>query len=187
MFLTKHIHILVLFTLAIVLSTACQTSSGATEDLGGSAVTFKIESPSFANGATIPKDFTCEGQNKSPELRWSDVPANAKSFTLIMDDPDAPGGTWTHWVLFNIPAATQKLAESSKALGVEATTSFGNPGYGGPCPPRGNGPHRYFFTLYALDVDSLNLKSGAARRDVEAAMKNHIVGKAQWMGKYERK
>jgi Raf kinase inhibitor-like YbhB/YbcL family protein len=104
-----------------------------------------------------------------------------------MDDPDAPGGTWTHWVLFNIPASAQKLAERSIALGVEATTSFGKPGYGGPCPPRGNGPHRYFFKLYALDVDALNLKAGVSRREVETAMKTHIVGQAQWMGTYERK
>jgi Raf kinase inhibitor-like YbhB/YbcL family protein len=150
-------------------------------------MTFKLESPSFANGAVIPKQFTCEGQNISPELRWSEVPANTKSFTLIMDDPDAPGGTWTHWVLFNIPASAQKLAERSIALGVEATTSFGKPGYGGPCPPRGNGPHRYFLKLYALDVDALNLKAGVSRREVETAMKTHIVGQAQWMGTYERK
>ncbi len=150
-------------------------------------MTFKLESPAFANGAAIPKDFTCEGQDKSPELRWSDVPGNAKSFTLIMDDPDAPGGTWTHWVLFNIPASAQKLSEREQSMGVNATTSFGSAKYGGPCPPRGHGPHRYFFTLYALDVDSLNLRQGASRRDVEAALKDHIVGKAQWMGKYERK
>ena len=150
-------------------------------------MTFKLESPSFANGETIPKAFSCEGQDKSPELRWGEVPAGAKSFTLIMDDPDAPGGIWTHWVLFDIPGSAPKLAEGDKSLGINATTSFGKPGYGGPCPPSGHGPHRYFFALYALDVDSLKLKPGASRRDVEAAMKNHIIGKAQWMGRYERK
>lgn len=149
-------------------------------------MTFKLDSPAFAEGANIPANFSCEGQDKSPELRWSDAPANTRSLALIMDDPDAPGGTFTHWVLFDIPATTSRLAEADKITGISGQTSFGRNGYGGPCPPRGRGAHRYFFNLYALDVDSLKLKAGAARAEVEAAIKGHVISQAQWMGRYER-
>jgi hypothetical protein len=150
-------------------------------------MTFKLDSPAFAEGANIPTAFSCEGQDQSPELRWRDAPASARSFALIMDDPDAPSGTFTHWTLFDIPAATSKLAEADKAVGVSGQTSFGRNGYGGPCPPRGRGAHRYFFNLYALDIDSLRLKVGASRPEVEAAIKGHVIGQAQLMGRYERK
>jgi Raf kinase inhibitor-like YbhB/YbcL family protein len=149
-------------------------------------MTFKLDSPAFAEGANIPAVFSCEGQDKSPELRWSDAPENTRSFALIMDDPDAPGGTFTHWVLFDIPAATSKLAEADKVVGVGGQTSSGRTGYGGPCPPKGRGAHRYFFKLYALDVDSLKLKAGASRAEVEAALEGHVIGQAQWMGRFER-
>lgn len=147
---------------------------------------FKLDSPAFAEGANIPTDFSCEGQDTSPELRWSEAPVNTRSFALIMDDPDAPGGPFTHWVLFDIPASTSKLAEADQAVGVSGQNSFGRTGYGGPCPPRGRGAHRYFFKLYALDEDSLKLKTGAARAEVEAAIKGHVTGQAQLMGRYER-
>jgi Raf kinase inhibitor-like YbhB/YbcL family protein len=147
---------------------------------------FKLDSPAFAEGANIPKDFSCEGQDKSPELRWSDAPANTRSLTLIMDDPDAPSGTFTHWILFDIPDTTSTLAEADKVVGVGGQTSFGRTGYGGPCPPRGRGAHRYFFKLYALDVDSLRLKAGTSRAEVEAALEGHVIGQAQLMGRFER-
>jgi len=150
-------------------------------------MTFKLETPAFADGANIPIDFSCEGRDASPELRWSDAPPTARSFALIVDDPDAPGGTFTHWLLFDIPAAAGRLAEGDTATGVSGRNGFGRNGYGGPCPPRGRGAHRYFFKLYALDVDTLNLKAGASRAEIEAAIKGHVIGQAQLMGRFERK
>lgn len=164
---------------------ACQPAPAP--DPGGDAMPFKLDSPAFADGALIPVEYSCDGQNKSPQLRWSEAPANARSFALIMDDPDAPGGTFTHWVLFNVPATAGGLAEADRTTGLSGQNSFGQTGYGGPCPPRGRGAHRYFFKLYALDVASLNLKSGASRGELEAAIKGHVIGQAQLMGRFERK
>ncbi len=143
--------------------------------------------PTFAAGDMIPKRYTCDGQNVSPALHWSDAPASAHGYALIVDDPDAPGGTFTHWVLFDIPGDQSGLAEGEKAIGAAGKNDFGRSGYGGPCPPHGHGPHRYYFTLYALDVAALKLKAGAARREVEAALRGHILAQAQYMGRYERK
>jgi Raf kinase inhibitor-like YbhB/YbcL family protein len=148
---------------------------------------FTLTCSAFANGELIPKAYTCEGRNISPELHWSEAPANTQSFALIVDDPDAPGGTFTHWILFDVPADRQRLAEGEAAIGVAGKNDFGKAGYGGPCPPRGHGPHRYYFTLYALDVPALRLKSGAGRREVEKAMHGHILAQTQYLGRYERK
>jgi Raf kinase inhibitor-like YbhB/YbcL family protein len=150
-------------------------------------MTFTLAISAFANGSMIPSNFTCEGANVSPELRRSDAPANVKSFALIVDDPDAPVGTFTHWVLFDLPADRSSLAEGERTIGVAGKNDFGRAGYGGPCPPRGDGAHRYFFTLYALDLASLKLRSGAGRREVETALRGHILAQAQYMGRYERK
>ena len=150
-------------------------------------MTFTLTVSAFGNGGMIPAKFTCEGANVSPELHWSDAPATAKSFALIVDDPDAPAGTFTHWVLFDIPAERSSLAEGDHTIGVAGKNDFGRVGYGGPCPPRGHGPHRYFFTLYALDMASLKLKAGADRGYVEAALRGHILAQAQYLGRYERK
>jgi Raf kinase inhibitor-like YbhB/YbcL family protein len=150
---------------------------------------FALSSPAFAKGAVIPGRFTCDGLDLSPQLDWSETPPSAKSFVLIVDDPDAPSGTFTHWVLFDIPAATRSLAEGQKpgGVGVVGKNDFSRTGYGGPCPPRGHGPHRYCFVLSALDIDKLGLSAGASRQQVEARMRGHVVGTARWMGKYERK
>jgi Raf kinase inhibitor-like YbhB/YbcL family protein len=151
---------------------------------------FSISSPSFQNGKDIPKKFTCDAEDVSPALSWTDSPQGSKSFTLIADDPDAPRGTWTHWVLFDLPAATTSLPESVPKVGEltgggrQGTNDFPKIGYGGPCPPPGK-PHRYFFKLYALD-SQLNLKAGASKQEVEQAMQNHILGKTELMGKYGR-
>ncbi len=150
-------------------------------------MTFTLNIPGFANGGPIPAKFTCEGANVSPELRWSDAPANTRSYALIMDDPDAPAGTFTHWVLFDVPAERSSLAEGAGTVGVAGKNDFGRAGYGGPCPPRGHGPHRYTFTLYALDIASLKLKAGAGRREMEAALRSHILAQAKYLGRYERK
>ena len=150
-------------------------------------MTFTLTVSAFAEAGLIPAKFTCDGANVSPELCWKDVPANTRSFALIMDDPDAPVGTFTHWVLFDIPADRESLAEGEKTIGVAGKNDFGRVGYGGPCPPRGHGSHRYLFTLYASDAASLNMKAGAARRDVESALRGHSLAQAYYMGRYERK
>ena len=151
---------------------------------------FSVTTKAFAPGGDIPRQYTCDGQDASPALEWSGVPAGTKSFALIADDPDAPAGTWTHWVLFDLPASADNLPESVPKTadlpggGHQGRNDFGRVGYGGPCPPPGS-PHRYFFKLYALDAP-LNLKGGASRADVEKAMKGHVLGEAQVMGKFKR-
>ena len=150
----------------------------------------KMSSASFSAGEMIPKKFACDGPDVSPKLNWTEPPAKTQSFALTMDDPDAPAGTWVHWVLFDLPADTRELAEGvakqeQLANGArQGRNDFGRIGYGGPCPPPGN-PHRYFFKLYALNA-KLNLKAGATKADVERAMKEHILAHAEMIGKYGR-
>lgn len=151
---------------------------------------FAISSTSFENGADIPRKFTCDGADLSPELSWVDPPAGTLSFTLIADDPDAPSGTWTHWVLFDLPANVTSLAEGVTKIDElpggerQGRNDFRKIGYNGPCPPPG-APHRYFFRLYALQ-GKLNLKPGANRQEVEQAMQGQVLGQAEWKGKYRR-
>lgn len=151
---------------------------------------FSISSPSFQNGKDIPKKFTCDGEDVSPALSWTDPPQGSKSLALIADDPDAPRGTWTHWVLFDLPPATSALPEGVPKVGElpggghQGVNDSHKLGYGGPCPPPGK-PHRYFFKLYALD-NKLNLKAGASKQEVEQSMQSHVLGKAEVMGKYGR-
>jgi Raf kinase inhibitor-like YbhB/YbcL family protein len=144
-------------------------------------------SSAFEEGAPIPRKFTADGSNVSPPLEWVEAPADTVSFALICDDPDAPRGTWVHWVLFNIPAEKTGLPENvaPHSIGARAgKNDFGKLGYGGPAPPRGK-PHRYYFKLYALDR-TLDLAEGATKQRVESAMKNHIQAEAQLMGTYGR-
>ena len=143
----------------------------------------KLTSTAFANNGDIPSEYTCDGNDISPELIISDVPSNAKSLILVMDDPDAPVGTWDHWVVFNIPAATKEIQKGTEPKGIGGRNSWGRTGYGGPCPP--SGTHRYFFKLYALD-STLNLPEGTAKKDLEKAMQEHIVAKTELMGTYKR-
>ncbi|MBU0507708.1 YbhB/YbcL family Raf kinase inhibitor-like protein [bacterium] len=149
-----------------------------------------IASDVFQNGAAIPKKFTCDGQDKSPPLKWSGVPENAKSLALICDDPDAPMGTWTHWVLWNMPPSTPSLPEGVPPDSIlpggirQGLNSWPKSGYGGPCPPPGK-PHRYLFTLFVLDAE-LELPVGANKAGLEAAMKGHILAQAEVMGTYAR-
>ncbi len=145
-----------------------------------------LHSSAFREGETIPRRYTCDGDDRSPDLRWSDAPPTTRSFALIMDDPDAPRGTFTHWLVWDLPASLAMLPEGAAGVGQEGTNDFGRSGYGGPCPPRGHGPHRYFFTLYALDVESLRLRAGASRQSLESAMQGHILAQARLMGRYER-
>lgn len=151
---------------------------------------FLLTCPAFADGAAIPAAYTCEGRDVSPPLAWTEPPAGTKSFALISDDPDAPGKTWVHWVVYNLPASARTLPEAFPAEpelpdgARQGTTDFGRPGYGGPCPP--SGTHRYYFKLYALDA-ALPLAPGATKRQVEEAMQQHVLGEARLMGTYRRK
>lgn len=150
---------------------------------------FTLKSPSVGEGEKIPVDHTCDGANQSPQLKWADPQPNTASFVLILDDPDAPGGTFTHWVLFNIPGTQRELPagfSNGRGLGTAGLNDFSRTVYGGPCPPRGNA-HRYFFTLFALDTAALQLPDGASRHDIETAMRGHVIGQAQLMGRYQRK
>ncbi len=159
---------------------------------GGVKKMFVIKSTAFKDGETIPKKFTCDGQDYSPELTWENAPTGTKSFALICEDPDAPGGTFIHWVIYDIPANMTKLPENVKKVGVvddkikQGVNDFGRIGYGGPCPPRGHKPHRYIFKLYALDVETLGLNSGATAEQVEAKAKGHILAEAKIIGLYGR-
>lgn len=151
---------------------------------------FTISSPSFLNGGQVPKQFTCEGADVSPELHWSSPPPGTQSFALITDDPDAPAGTWTHWLIFNLPAQTTALSENVAKVdqlptgGSQGRNDFRKIGYSGPCPPAGK-PHRYFFKLYALDK-KLDLKPGASKQELEQAMQGHVLGQAEFFGKFQR-
>lgn len=148
-----------------------------------------VVSSAFKDGEIIPAEYTCDGKNVSPELKWEAIPAGTKSIALIMDDPDAPGGMFVHWVLYNIPAGMRKLpAEMPKneTLGDgsrQGMTDFGRVGYGGPCPPRGT--HRYYFKIYALDT-MLEMQPGATKIQLENAMKGHVLAQGGLMGRYER-
>lgn len=149
-----------------------------------------LTSSDFLHEANIPSRFTCEGKDESPALQWSGTPAETRSFALIVDDPDAPVGTWVHWVAFNIPADKHDLAQGIARTADlpdgtrQGTNDFKRLGYGGPCPPPGK-PHRYFFKLYALDR-TLDLPGGASKAQLLAAMQDHILGQAELMGKYKR-
>lgn len=152
-------------------------------------MTFRLIVGSFPDGSTIPTLHTCEGADLSPALEWTGEPAGTRGFALIVDDPDAPVGTWNHWLLYDIPAAVHSLAQGLKAgqLGVDGVSDFGKPGYGGPCPPKGHGVHRYYFKLFALNAPSLGLKAGAKRAELDRALKGKVLAEAQYMGRYERK
>jgi Raf kinase inhibitor-like YbhB/YbcL family protein len=156
----------------------------------GKAMSLSISSPSFSTGGDIPKKFTCDGADVSPQLAWTEPSPGNKSFALLVDDPDAPVGNWNHWTLWNLPPSARGLAEgiSKEASLPEGTqqgkNDFRKTGYNGPCPPPGK-PHRYYFKLFALDT-KLDLKPGAGKHELESAMKGHIVAQAEWMGRYGR-
>jgi Raf kinase inhibitor-like YbhB/YbcL family protein len=149
----------------------------------------KIESSAFKEGDMIPVKYTCDGEDVSPPLRWGDLPGGTNSIALISDDPDAPVGTWVHWVLYKLPPDVKALPENippKKALengAVQGTNDFRKLGYGGPCPPRGT--HRYFFKIYALDT-KIDLPPGATKAQLVKAMEGHILDSGQLMGKYKR-
>ena len=151
---------------------------------------FALQSAAFRSGGDIPARFSCQAADVSPPLSWSDPPSNTQAFALIVDDPDAPSGTWVHWVAYDLPAAVHSLAEDvpkQEALpagGAQGVNDFQKIGYGGPCPPPGKA-HRYFFRLYALDAKT-NLKPGASKKELENAMKGHVLSKAELVGRFAR-
>jgi Raf kinase inhibitor-like YbhB/YbcL family protein len=153
-------------------------------------VTLQLTSSAFGEGQTIPAKYTADGENLSPPLAWSDPPAGTASYALICDDPDAPRGTWVHWVIFNLPDDLRELKEGVPTLGTlpngarQGKNDFGNIGYGGPAPPPGK-PHRYFFKLYAVDTQ-LGLPAGATKEQVLTAIKSHVLAEGRLMGKYQR-
>ena len=144
----------------------------------------KITSSAFQEGGNIPSKFSCDGGNTSPPLQISNVPPEAKSLVLIVDDPDAPSGLFTHWAVWNISPQTSTVAEGRTPKGVQGTNDFGRSGYGGPCPP--SGMHRYYFKIFALDRE-LDLPFGAKRSQLEAALKGHAIAQGELMGRYSRK
>ena len=172
----------VVLTLIFIISCNQQQKEQENQQTSGVA-NMKLTSPAFANNGAIPSEHTCDGNDLSPQLVISDVPASAKSLALVMDDPDAPVGTWDHWIVFNIAPSTKQLAKGTEPQGVAGRNSWGRTGYGGPCPP--SGTHRYFFKLYALDT-KLSLAEGSTKKDLERAMQGHIIAQAQLMGTYKR-
>lgn len=145
----------------------------------------ELQSQAFAENEPIPMRYTCDGENVHPPLTLVAVPSNVRSLALIVYDPDAPTGDFTHWIVWNIPPDTAEITEDALPPGtVEGLTDFGKSGYGGPCPPSGS--HRYYFELYALDVAELPLEASATRSELEAAMNGHIIEQAALMGTYQR-
>jgi Raf kinase inhibitor-like YbhB/YbcL family protein len=159
--------------------------------VGGTAAAFELQSPAFSPGGEIPVKYTCDGRDVSPPLRWTDLPAGTNGLALIGDDPDAPGGTWVHWVLYGMKVTARELPEGVPAqdtavgIGRQGLNDFKRVGYGGPCPPRGPA-HRYFFKLYALDVEPA-LPPRNTKAALLKAMEGHVLGQAELMGRYQRR
>ncbi len=155
------------------------------ENLNFKNIAMEILSPSFKNNESIPAKYTCDGANTNPSLLINRVPSRAQSLALIINDPDAPRGTWTHWLVWNIDPRTTEIKENSVSTGaIQGTTSFGRIGYGGPCPP--SGTHRYFFKLFALDT-KLELSSNSKAEDLERAMTGHVLDQSELIGLYRRR
>jgi len=179
----------VLFATAVL---GCLVTAGGVDKPNPPKVmSLQITSTAFSEGQPIPAKYSCEGSDISPPLQWTNTPANTKSFALIADDPDAPMGTWVHWVLYDLPANTTGLPEDVAKTQVisngakQGLNTWPRLGYGGPCPPPGK-PHRYFFKIYALDA-MLGLKPGQTKKELLKAMEGHVLAEGQLMGTYQRK
>ncbi len=168
---------IIIGTFAIALAAVASFAAGGAK--------MKITSSAFQEGGNIPSKFTCDGADANPALRFEGAPAEAKSLALIVDDPDAPVGLFTHWLVWNIDPKTTEIVENSAPVGaVQGTNDFPKKGYGGPCPP--SGTHRYYFKVFALD-QTLDLKPRAKRAEVDAAMRGHVIAQGELMGRYSRK
>ena len=179
--------------LLLISAAGCGASTKSSNDSnGGTAMEnatltkLTLTSDAFREGQAIPAQYTCDGADQTPALRWGEPPEGTKSFALVIDDPDAPGGTFRHWGVFDIPASARSIG-GGEQVGTEVSNDFGKPGYGGPCPPKGHGPHHYHFKLFALDVDRLNVSSSAKVVDVENAATKHAIAQGELVGTYERK
>lgn len=172
-----------------LLITLCSSLVCNAETKGGREMKINVGSTAFAEGGMIPRQYTCDGADMSPPLSWSGIPEGTKSIAIIADDPDAPGGMWVHWVVYNLPPDLKGLPENVPAQktlangGIQGMTDFRRIGYGGPCPP--SGTHRYFFKVYALDA-VLDLDPGAIKKRLLNAMEGHILAEGELMGKYRR-
>lgn len=181
----RHISPFLLFLISLICILPVQYIT-----FGGEAMPFELKSSAFKAQERIPVRYTCDGADVSPQLSWSDPPKGTQGLALISDDPDAPMGTWVHWVMYDLPADTRELPEGVPKKETlengakQGMTDFRKVGYGGPCPPPGSA-HRYFFKLYALDT-RLNLPPRATKKDVEKAMKGHILAQAELIGLYKR-
>jgi Raf kinase inhibitor-like YbhB/YbcL family protein len=173
-----------LFILFAAILAGCRSASSTPTETEESEMNLQVTGPAFSEGEAIPAKYTCDGSDLSPQLDWTSVPQGTQSLALIADDPDAPVGTWVHWVLFDLPPDLVSLPEGASRIGTQGMNSFRKLTYGGPCPPKGS-PHRYYFKLYALDT-LLNLEEGASKAEVEKAMQGHILAQGQLMGKYGR-
>ena len=146
----------------------------------------ELSSDAFKDGQSIPTRYTCDGAGETPSLSWREPPAGTKSFALVVDDPDAPSGTFRHWGVIDIPPSARSLGARERA-GTEVVNDFGKRGYGGPCPPQGHGPHHYHFKLFALDADRLRLDADAKIAEVEREAEQHALGRGELIGTYERR
>jgi Raf kinase inhibitor-like YbhB/YbcL family protein len=168
----------------IVSVCAIAAAAIALSSVAAGGAKMKITSSAFQEGDNIPSKFTCDGANVNPPLHFEQVPAEAKSLALIVDDPDAPGGTFVHWLVWNIDSKTSDIVENTMPSNAkQGRNGFGKSGYGGPCPP--SGTHRYYFRVYALDV--AQLPGPSTRTDVDLAIRGHIVGQGELMGRYSKK
>jgi Raf kinase inhibitor-like YbhB/YbcL family protein len=184
-------HLIILTAVFVILFCSCRDAKEpAPAEPGGEVMQMKLTSPAFEPNSMIPPKYTADGEDASPSLQWDAVPKGAKSIALVSDDPDAPMGTWVHWVIYNIPPDAKQLAENippDRTLTdgtCQGTNDFGRIGYGGPAPP--SGTHRYFFKIHALDV-RLDLPPGAKKSQLLNAMQGHILGKGELIGRYKRK
>jgi len=180
-------------TLACAALMSCGSNNHANNQANGEVAVenstlakLSLTSDAFQNGHAIPARYTCDGADQTPRLHWSDPPAGTKSFALVIGDPDAPSGTFRHWGVFDIPASARSIGGGKKA-GTEVMNDFGKPGYAGPCPPKGHGPHHYHFKLFALNTEKLGLSFSAKVVDLESATSAHTIGKGELIGTYERK
>jgi len=183
----KHLfqYIIFLFNMMlIVLLVGCKNQDTTLSQKGEVEMSIQIKSSAFSEGDKIPRLYSCDDKNISPPISWTGVPSDTVSVALIMDDPDAPMGTWVHWVVFNLSPDVTELEQGKSGDDTEGKNDFGRVGYGGPCPPKGSN-HRYFIKVYALDR-MLDLKEGVTKAQVESAMRGHILAQGQLMGKYGR-
>jgi len=180
----KHLKVFIILSVFML---AAQSFSYSSEE--GARMKINVTSSAFKEGGMIPSKYTCDGEDISPDIAWAGIPAGAKSIALIGDDPDAPRGTWVHWVIYNIPPDSKGLPEAvppDRLLGdgsMQGMNDSNQTGFGGPCPP--GGVHRYFFKVYALDT-KLSLGPGATKKDLEGAMRDHVLARGQLMGRYQR-